>query len=180
MRPQVVVEAVFRRAHRRFALPEAGAHHRSKIVVHDVLRGEVHAVRRARGFRDHELHRRILRDRARPLHIEVCFCFFAASQISRCGAVVHEHRIVRRQPEVAAEILHVRKIDVRAPHDRDRLAAAVRTAVVQRRDVVDLREIRRRQVMRAARRRVVRIQRLRTRVHRLGVEAVQALHAKND
>ena len=87
-------------------------------------------------------------------------------------------RIVRRQAEEAAEILHVAEGDVGAADDGDGLPAAVDAGGVERVDVVDFREVGRRDVVaRAAG--VVR-NRLEAVVHRLPPEVVQRDDAADD
>ena len=62
--PQAVQEAVSRGPKRSFTQTEASTHDRSKVVVHDVLRGQVNAVAGIRRLRHDELDGRIFRDRA--------------------------------------------------------------------------------------------------------------------
>ena len=178
LRPEIVVEVVLRRPHRRLALAEAGAHDLGDVVVDDVLRGEVDAVGGRGRLGDDELDGGVLGDGARPLHVEVRFALFAAAEVAGVGAIVDEDGVVGRQAEEAAEILHVAEGDVGAADDGDGLPAAVDAGGVERVDVVDLREVGGGDVVaRAAG--VVR-NRLEAVIHRLPPEVVQRDDAADD
>jgi len=94
--------------------------------------------------RDHQVHRRALGDPARILDVQQRFDFPTIHGFSGIRSIDHHLRIVGRKSKERPEVPHVLHVDVGNADHRDTLARTVDRGRcrVQRRDVIDGREIR--------------------------------------
>ena len=149
--PEVVYVIECSGAQAGFALPIAEADDIGHIIAHCVLCGQVDTVGTAGAGRCDELDRCRWCDCTRPFQIQVRLPLVSRYQ-TRVATVNNNLRRVGRQVHAGAKLLDVGDDDVGSAEDGNRFPAAIDAADVQRFEIVDRLEIRRRQVMGATRR----------------------------
>ena len=147
--PQTVVEGQLRRAHLLLATSVAHAHHRRRGVIDDVCGGEIDAVCRSRGSRNHQVHLGCRRHRTAPFHIESRFDLIAVDRPG-IGAVDNHRGRVGSEAGDGTEVPDIADVDVAASGNGDCDARARGACAIERVEVVNGGEIRGKDIMRTA------------------------------